>query len=306
VKVGVGSHRPPNPHPRSESASATATEAESASASASRIRIGIHGSPVTSCVSFLLLASGCTSALIREADRFAVVETTRDAAVADRKSRDADDYFRLPRTAARVEASLDASLGAVSSSIGFEGLWKAARAAVWLSERHDDPDRRHFFARRGLAIARESVRLSPERVEPHYYLALCLARASEIERTAKYLDELAAAAARAIAKDEKFDRAGPLRALGLLHLRTEGKLLAGFGDLDEALRHLGRAALLFPEDAENQIAYAEALLVDEDIAAARRAVAAALASSPPPDLEEEHRGWLAKARKLREKIEASQ
>jgi RNA polymerase sigma factor (sigma-70 family) len=155
-----------------------------------------------------------------------------------------------------------------------------------------------------VAIARESVRLAPERVESHYYLALCLARASEIERTAKYLDEFAAEAAKAIGKNEKFDRAGPLRALGLLHLRTEGKLLAGFGDLDEALRHLGRAALLFPEDAENQIAYAEALLADDDITAARRAVAAALASSAPPELEEEHRGWLEKARKLRERIEA--
>jgi hypothetical protein len=114
---------------------------------------------------------------------------------------------------------------------------------------------------------------------------------------------MAASAETANSKDEKFDRAGPHRFLGLLNLEAEKhRIITGYGDLDVALKHLSRAVELFPDDGENHLAYARALAGDEDYAAARRELAAVQASKPPPDLDAEHAGWLRKARELEEKI----
>jgi tetratricopeptide (TPR) repeat protein len=109
----------------------------------------------------------------------------------------------------------------------------------------------------------------------------------------------------AIERDERFDRAGPHLFLGILHLRTEGKPFVGFGDLDQALRHLARAVELFPQAGENRVAYAEALIADEMYPQAREQLAAAVAAPAPPDLEEKREEWLAKAAELEKQIPGS-
>ena len=78
----------------------------------------------------------------------------------------------------------------------------------------------------------------------------------------------------------------------------------GFGDLDVALKHLTRAADLFPDDWENRANYAEALIVDEDYPRAREELAAAERHPPQDGDAYEHQKWLERLKALHEKIPA--
>jgi tetratricopeptide (TPR) repeat protein len=220
-----------------------------------------------------------------------------------RKAEEADRLFAKPRSPDRVEGSYEAAMASISPANGYRGLWQAARAADWLAANLQDKARREHFARQGVAAAREATRLAPDRVESWYYLAQNLGQLSDLRQTPRLVPEMAQAAERARAIDPKFDRAGPDRFLGLLNLETEGNPIVGYGDFDKAVEHFRSAVNLFPDDAENRVAYARALVKDEDYEEARKQLDAALASKPPPGLEEEHGRWLNEARELRAKIE---
>jgi len=217
----------------------------------------------------------------------------------------ADALYRVPppRTVENVVESYRLALSSISPFNGHRGIWQAARAASWLAANHPDAERREFFALQGVAAGREAVRLSPGQVESHYYFALAMGRLSDLKKTPQFIEEMAEEAGKALKIDERFDRAGPHRFLGLLHLGTVNQPMIGFGDLDLALEHLGRAVELFPGDAENRVALAEALIEDESYQEARRELDAALASKPSPGLEDEHSACLRDAMRLKKEIQ---
>jgi tetratricopeptide (TPR) repeat protein len=66
----------------------------------------------------------------------------------------------------------------------------------------------------------------------------------------------------AVEKDPMVAHAGPYRLLGGIYLRAPAWPLS-VGDLDEALRHLEKAAELGPSWAENHLMLAEALVEDD-------------------------------------------
>jgi len=242
-------------------------------------------------------ATGCFLFQSHEIERLDVRESDLPPDEVARKSAEADRLYEPPRTVQGVETSFDIALEAISASNGYRALWQAARAADWLAEHLDDEKRQEYFARKGIAAGRESIRLAPDRVESWYYLALNLARLSDLRKTPHWVKEMAGYAERAREIDERFDRAGPHRFLGLLNLSTEGNVVVGYGDFDAALDHLRRAAELFP-DAENLTNHARALVADEDYAAARKQLEAALGAPVPPGHEADGPAWIADARKL--------
>lgn len=246
----------------------------------------------------LIELCGCRSTAELEAERFVPPPSALASEDARRAAEEADALWRSPRTEERVQRSYERALDANAEATGHQGLIQAARACAWLSDNALVETNRKVHALRGAAMAREAERRLPGRVEPPYYLALNLASLSELYLTPRHLEEMAQRAQESIQRDEKFDRAGPHRYLGLLHLRTQGRLLVGFGDLDLALKHLGRAVELFPEDAENRVAFAEALLADDDADGARRELEAAGKSPPPADFEEKHQVWVRRAEEM--------
>ena len=251
----------------------------------------------------LLNITGCYLFQRGANDKLAWSESALSSAEIEKRAEEADELYRSPRTPEKVERSFRLALDSISASNDHRGLLQAARAASWLAENVPQKSRKEDFARQGIAAAREAVALLPDRVEPHYYLALNLGQLSDVLQSPKFVKEMAASAEAADSKDEKFDRAGPHRFLGLLNLEAEKhRIITGYGDLDVALKHLGRAIELFPDDGENHLAYARALADDEDYPAARRELTAVLASKAPPDLDAEHAGWLQKARELEEKL----
>ena len=90
----------------------------------------------------------------------------------------------------------------------------------------------------------------------------------------------------AIALDESYERGGPRRLLGRLHVvAPRVPLVTGWVDHDEGLRHLERAVELAPADPWNRLYLAEATL-DLRPSARNRAIAeleAVVAAEPDPE-----------------------
>lgn len=158
-------------------------------------------------------------------------------------SRDYDVLVRASRTASRVTLSMDAS------------------------------DRgRPEMAREALAWAEVATAQQPERARGLFAHALALGLLSESSTLESSVSGLIDLTTRLIAADERFEFAGGRRMRGMIYLRAPD--LWG-GDLDAALEDLARAVELFPSFAENRVAYAEALIEDEQFEAARGQLAAA-------------------------------
>jgi tetratricopeptide (TPR) repeat protein len=154
----------------------------------------------------------------------------------------------------------------------FDVLVRASRAASRLTLAMDvDHGGRAEMAREALAWAETATAQNPDRPRGLFAHALALGLLSESSSLESSVDGLIDLTTRLIAVSERFEHAGGRRMRGMVYLRAPD--LWG-GDLDQALEDLARAVELFPAFAENRVAYAEALLEDDDAAAARAQLAA--------------------------------
>jgi hypothetical protein len=138
-----------------------------------------------------------------------------------------------------------------STETRFAALCRGAAYAFRLAE--PEGDRSSDFAHHGVELARQARELQPGRVEGHYQYALCLGIYIRENRVAGFrkLDDLIAAANRAVECDERYDRGGPHRLLALLY--AEAPRLVGPGDHDLARKHLARLLAVAGEDEENKL-----------------------------------------------------
>jgi tetratricopeptide (TPR) repeat protein len=145
----------------------------------------------------------------------------------------------------------------------FEAHWRAAAAGGTTAVQ----------LRHAVAHAKRARELQPDRVEGHYYYALNVGRLADVDR--RYglaaVAEMEPALRRAIELDERFDFAGGLRLLGILHLRTPAPPVS-IGSARKGLRALERAVELFPDHPENQLYLAEALRDNDRVGEARAAL----------------------------------
>ncbi|MBI5367642.1 MAG: hypothetical protein HZA54_11440 [Planctomycetes bacterium] len=107
----------------------------------------------------------------------------------------------------------------------------------------------------------------------------------------------------AVAADERFDRAGAHRLLGILYTRAPGPP-SGVGSSRRALKELRRAAELFPGDAENLRYLGEAEVEAGERAAAAEHLQAAVAAPAVPGRSAEQAAWRRDAAALLARLEA--
>jgi hypothetical protein len=164
----------------------------------------------------------------------------------------------------------------------------ALRCCHWLADRRLSPTRltNHNQVRPTnclplLKAARTQPQQDPAEIDylELLLLGLKLERASVFEAagTLPRFQKLAESLAATL---PELDQGGPLRVLGMLHLRAP-QWPAGPGDLDRALELLGAAASNYPAHPDNHLFLAEALLEDDDPEGAASALAAAQAAVPP-------------------------
>ena len=165
----------------------------------------------------------------------------------------------------------------------YDALVRGSRCASRLALRREAIDRvRADLAREALAWAEVATAQDERGVRGLFAQALALGLLSESSSLESSVGQILALTTRVIAADERFAHAGGLRIRGLTFLRAPD--LWG-GDLDRALEDLERAVQLAAGFAENHLAYAEALIEDEDADAARLQLEAAARADRGPRIE---------------------
>ena len=202
-------------------------------------------------------------------------------------------HINLRRPATQLEQA------ARSAPDDFDAQWHAAEALADVAENGATKDKRIQAAKSGLTFARRGEELQPNRVEGYYWYAINVGLLADADRMygLKAVAEIEAALQRAATIDEKYDFAGPLRVLGILHLRTPPPP-ASIGSPRKGLRLLQLAADLFPNYLENQLYLAEALRDNDRNAEACACVEKVLAAKPAPGHETELARWQASAERL--------
>ena len=209
-------------------------------------------------------------------------------------------YAEQPRTLVRVtRAAQELEAAARMLRDDYDAQWPAAQALAFLAENEPRPEFRKEAAKRGIVLARHGRELKPDRVECHYWYAINVGLLADVDRSygLDAVGEMETSLRRTIEIDERYDFAGPLRLLGILHLRTPAPP-ASIGSPRKGLRLLQRATGLFPEYPENYLYLAEALRDNDRVEDARTALAKVLEARPWPDRQLESRQWKADAQKL--------
>lgn len=259
----------------------------------------------SACLVLGTLQAALASCTAVPRDRVAAEPAPAKAEDAATLAREGEELFeREPRTRPAVERAYRA-LARAAGSLGddYDLFWKTARALAWLADAGRGGPTQEELAKTGLRFATSALALRPSGAEALYYHAMntgLLADANHnygLDAMATMTRELQASAA----ADERFDRAGALRLLGILYTRAPGPP-SGVGSLRKALRSLRRAVELFPEDAENLLYLGEAEVENGEAEAGRAHLEAALRAPLVAGRTAEQEGWRAEARK---RLEAS-
>ena len=209
-------------------------------------------------------------------------------------------WTEQPRDVARVtDAAHRLEQAARTLRDDYDAQWEAAQALAFVAENAANANTRRDAAKSGIVLARHATELKPAGVEGHYWYAINVGLLADVDR-AYGLDavgEMETALKRAIELDERYDFAGPLRVLGILHLRTPAPPVS-IGSPRKGLRLLQRAVELFPDYPENYLYLAEALRDNDRADEARVAIRKVLDANPWPDRQFESSQWRASTQKL--------
>ena len=216
-------------------------------------------------------------------------------------------YTEQPRTVERVtRAATLLEKAARALRDDYDAQWQAAQALAFVAEYEPNTTLRRDAAKRGIVLARHGRELDSERVECQYWYAINVGLLADADRSygLDAVSEMEAALKRAIEIDERYDFAGPVRVLGILHLRTPAPP-ASIGSPRKGLRLLQRATELFPDYPENYLYLAEALRDNDRVDQARDALAKVLDANSWPDRQFESAKWKADATKLVQSLATS-
>jgi len=214
-------------------------------------------------------------------------------------------YNQQPRMLGTVtESARQLEQAAHTLRDDYDAQWQAAQALAFLAENGTRPESRRESAQHGIIFARRARELKPDGAEGHYWYALCVGFLADVDRSygLDAVGEMEAALKRAIELDERYDLGGPLRVLGILHLRTPLPP-ASIGSPRKGLKLLQRAVELFPDYPENYLYLAEALRDNGRMDEAKEAIGKVLGAKPWPDQQFESEQWKRQALKLREHLE---
>ncbi len=209
-------------------------------------------------------------------------------------------YAEQPRSLVSVtNAARKLEQAARALNDDYDAQWQAAQALAFLAENETRAGFRREAAKRGIVLARRARALKPDRAEGHYWYAINVGLLADVDRAygLDAVNEMETALKRAIEIDERYDVAGPVRVLGILHLRTPAPP-ASIGSPRKGLRLLQQAVELFPDYPENYLYLAEALRDNGRFDEAKEAISKVLQAAPWPDRQFESAQWKKAAQKL--------
>ena len=179
----------------------------------------------------------------------------------------------------------------------FEVYWKLARNCFLLTEILPEKEQRWIYGRQGRDYAGRAAALQPDRVEPHYYRALNIAKVAEATTNRTLIKAMVAEAKIAARLDPGFDEAGPLRFLGKVYI-TAPAWPVSVGSSEKALEYLERAVSLAPTPL-NRLFLGEANYHEEEYVRARKIIEQALRDGRSGALD---RRWLQEGEEYLQRI----
>jgi len=170
----------------------------------------------------------------------------------------ADDLYANRQRIENVHASL-----AILESSGaneYEILWRLARARFFLGQEAPARDSARSHYHQGVNDGEKAVAIAPTRVEGHFWLAVNLGLAAQMQQRVPGIGKARRAMRelrQAIQFDPSYHGAGPLRVLARLQHNLPRLLGGGFG---RARTNYEAAISLAPENTVTRIYFAELLL----------------------------------------------
>ena len=136
--------------------------------------------------------------------------------------------------------------------------WEFARAGFDRAEYSTNNAERAALAAQCIAVCREALKRESNCAPAHYYLGMNLGQLAQTKMLGalKIVDEMEREFKAALKLDERLDRAGPDRNLGLLYF--EAPVIGSVGSRSKARKHLERAAEVAPDFPENRLNLAAA------------------------------------------------
>jgi tetratricopeptide (TPR) repeat protein len=209
-------------------------------------------------------------------------------------------FDEVPRTLERVRlAAGHLRVAAENLPDNADAHIKAARALAYLSEHETAVDKRKQAAQQGIAMARRARELQPDRVEGHYWYALNVGLLADVDRDygLDAVGEMVAALKIACDIGAAYENAGPLRLLGLLHLRAPPAPVS-VGSKRKAQQLFQRAVEACPQFPENYLYLGEAQRDLHRPDDARASLQKVLDLPVPAGHETEATQWRARAQEL--------
>jgi hypothetical protein len=209
-------------------------------------------------------------------------------------------YEQQPRESARVTRAAELLAQAARALPDlYLAQVQAAQALSYVADSATQTAQKIDAAKQGIVLARHARELRPADVAGHYWYAINVGLLADADRSygLNAVAEMQAALQRAGELDERYDYAGPLRILGILHLRTPPPPVS-IGSNRKALRLLQHAVELFPEYPENYLYLAEAQHAVGTLDEAGASLHKVLSAPPPTDRLAESQQWQAAAREL--------
>jgi tetratricopeptide (TPR) repeat protein len=247
----------------------------------------------------LLALAGCKS--IRNVRVESTQPLALTAAGAEKARKDGLALWaQQPRDLSRViDAARKLEQAARTLRDDYDAQCEAAQALAFVSENATGTDARCEAAKSGIVLTRRARELKPDGVEGCYWYAINVGLLADVDRSygLAAVGEMETALKRAIEIDERYDFGGPLRVLGILHLRTPPPPTS-IGSARKGLKLLQRAVELFPDYPENYLYLAEALRDNGRVGEARETIRKVLDAKPWPDRQFESGQWKASAQKL--------
>ncbi len=191
-----------------------------------------------------------------------------------------------------------------------QAAWQFGRACFDLALIATNHAEQAEVAEQGIAACRKAVEAEPGSAAAHYYLALNLGQLASTRgfSALKLVSQMETELKAAITADEKFDSAGPHRALGLLY--AEAPSVISVGSRSKARQHLQRAVELAPGFPDNRLTLVDVYLKWGDRVGAARELKALEATLPEarrkfagPAWAADWADWDPRLEKARKKLE---
>ncbi len=172
--------------------------------------------------------------------------------------RQADELYSERQRIENVRTSIEILRSSVRND--YEILWRLGQALFFVGQEATDKNSALSNHCQGIVACEQAVASEPERVEGHFWLAVNLALAAQMQRRVLAIRKARRSILelrRAIKIDSSYHGAGPLRVLARLQHKLPRLLGGGSG---RARTNYKAAVNLAPENTVSRIFFAELLL----------------------------------------------